>query len=724
MSNRSHPLETSAVDEPRTVPAPARAEILTATEAEPPSVEPDARASEGGDVTAAGTSGPHGGSGPGESGRGGSGWGGLTVRSWFVLAGVLVGVLTLTGAFVVNDQLDRTARASDRLVDTIAPAEVAASRLQVAMLNQETGVRGYALSGDQRFLQPYTDGLAAEQEAAARLRQLLAREPRLRADLTAGQQAVAAWRRDYGTVVIAQVTKDGPGSKASAIAAHGKPAFDAVRATWDAQNRDLAQARADGRAELRHTRVLRNWTLVTLFAVLLVTVMLLAVLLHFAVDRPLRTLRTASRRVADGDFNHVIGASGPADVRDVALAVEAMRGRIKQALDLATESERSLRQQTAELDAQTMELRRSNAELEQFAYVASHDLQEPLRKVASFTQMLERRYADQLDDRARQYIGFAVDGAKRMQVLINDLLTFSRVGRLNQQRQELMLGDALERALGNLDEAIESSGARVEAPDDLPRVDGDPTLLAMLWQNLVGNAVKFRSPDRAPAVSVGCEREGDHWHLTVTDNGIGIPAEYQDKIFVIFQRLHGRDAYTGTGIGLALCKKIVEFHGGRIWLDPEYGPGARFHFTLPALEEPEPEPEPSAAAEDGDPDAERAEAGQPDGEQADSDQPDAEQSETGQSETGQSETGQSETGQAETGQADAGQSETGQADAGQSETDKADGEQADTEQTGTEQQDGDGERRDGSASSAGTAPPAAGPSGDTPPPSDPQGASS
>ncbi|MEV4253573.1 CHASE3 domain-containing protein, partial [Spirillospora sp. NPDC049652] len=241
--------------------------------------------------------------------RGGSAWGGLTVRSWFVLAAVLVGVLTVTAAIVVNGQLGRTARASDRLVETIAPAQVEASRLQVAMLNQETGVRGYALSGDQRFLEPYTDGLSAEQNSAQRLRELLADEPRLRADLESSQRALADWRRDYGTVVIEQVTKNGPGSKASAIAAHGKPAFDTVRATWDTQNRDLAKARADGRAELRHTRLLRNWTLTTLFAVLILTVIMLAVLLHYAVDRPLRTLRAASRRVADGDFDHIIGAS-------------------------------------------------------------------------------------------------------------------------------------------------------------------------------------------------------------------------------------------------------------------------------------------------------------------------------------------------------------------------------------------------------------------------------
>ncbi|WP_433250967.1 sensor histidine kinase [Actinomadura nitritigenes] len=574
MTELPPPPETAPADEPPEPPAGG----------EPPAGRP-ARGRPG-------TAGPQGGA---ASRRG------LTVRAWFVVAGAVIAVLTVAAAVVMHSALGQTARASDRLVVTIAPAQVEASRMQMAMLNQETGVRGYALTGDRQFLQPYTGGLATERQSVPRLQQLLAGEPRLRGDLAATERAIEAWRRDYGTVVIEQVAQDGPGPRASATAARGKGAFDAVRATWAVQNRHLAQARADGRADLHRSRTVRNWILIGLLAALLVTAGLLAVLLHYAVGRPLRMLRTSSRRVADGDFDHVIGAHGPADVRDLARAVEAMRGRIKRALDQSTEREKVLQRQTAELDAQTVELRRSNAELEQFAYVASHDLQEPLRKVASFSQMLERRYADQLDDRARQYIGFAVDGAKRMQVLINDLLTFSRVGRLHQQQQTLRLGEPLERALANLDDALASSGARVDAPDDLPEVTGDPTLLTMLWQNLVGNAVKFRSPDRDPVVRIACEREDDRWHLTVTDNGIGIPPEYQEKIFVIFQRLHGRDAYTGTGIGLALCKKIVEYHGGRIWLDTEHPDGARFHFTLPVLDRP-------ATEQDAEQDAERQDA--------------------------------------------------------------------------------------------------------------------
>ena len=231
-------------------------------------------------------------------------------------------------------------------------------------------------------------------------------------------------------------------------------------------------------------------------------------------------------------------------------------------------------------------MRRSNAELEQFAYVASHDLQEPLRKVASFCQLLEKRYGDKLDDRGTEYIGFAVDGAKRMQVLINDLLMFSRVGRLNSTETDVALDSVLDSALGNVATAIEESGAEIVRPDSpLPHVLGDPMLLTMLWQNLIGNAVKFRREGVAPRIVVDCEPSDTRgeWLFTVSDNGIGIAEEFVDKVFVIFQRLHGRDAYSGTGIGLALCKKIVEYHGGAIWIDTSYTSGTRFRFTLPAL---------------------------------------------------------------------------------------------------------------------------------------------
>jgi PAS domain S-box-containing protein len=223
-----------------------------------------------------------------------------------------------------------------------------------------------------------------------------------------------------------------------------------------------------------------------------------------------------------------------------------------------------------ELAARTEELERSNAELEQFAYVASHDLQEPLRMVASYTQLLARRYRGKLDEDAEEFIGYAVDGVTRMQALINDLLAYSRVGTRGGAFEPVDTGAVLDRVLASLGPAMEDAGATVTH---------DPGQLGQLLQNLVGNAVKFRG-EAPPRVHVSAERGEGEWTFSVADNGIGIDPEYAERIFVIFQRLHTRGEYPGTGIGLAICKKIVERHGGRIWFEPAPGGGTVFRFTL------------------------------------------------------------------------------------------------------------------------------------------------
>jgi light-regulated signal transduction histidine kinase (bacteriophytochrome) len=339
--------------------------------------------------------------------------------------------------------------------------------------------------------------------------------------------------------------------------------------------------------ELDQVRGWRDRALAGIITIFFLTALVLAISVRGALVRPLSALAASSRRITEGDFEERIVARGPRDVRDMASDVEDMRQRIVEEL----EASRAAR---AQLDEQAVDLRRSNAELEQFAYVASHDLQEPLRKVASFCQLLQKRYGDQLDDRGVEYIKYAVDGAKRMQVLINDLLTFSRVGRLSADHTDVELDEMLDIALSNLDTSIEESGAVIVRPSEpLPQVLGDGTLLTMLWQNLIGNAVKFRKPDSTPRIVIECERgTGDRdgqWLLTVSDNGIGIAEEFSQKVFVIFQRLHGRDAYSGTGIGLALCKKIVEYHGGTIWIDNTYTEGTRFRMTLPVAVHEQPE---------------------------------------------------------------------------------------------------------------------------------------
>jgi chemotaxis family two-component system sensor kinase Cph1 len=252
---------------------------------------------------------------------------------------------------------------------------------------------------------------------------------------------------------------------------------------------------------------------------------------------------------------------------------------VKAALELRKAIVNIVLRQADELAQLAHDLERSNAELKKFAYVASHDLQEPLNQVANYVQLLEMRYQNQLDEDANEFITYAVEGVSLMQTLIDDVLAYSKVDMQAIEFQLTEVETALERALTNLRKRISETGA-VITYDELPTLMADSTQLMQLFQNLIGNAIKFRS-DKPPEIHVGAIRTEDEWLFSVKDNGIGFDPQFSDRIFVIFQRLHTRDEYPGTGMGLAICKKIVECHRGRIWVESQVGEGATFYFTFP-----------------------------------------------------------------------------------------------------------------------------------------------
>ncbi|WP_239080562.1 sensor histidine kinase [Paractinoplanes brasiliensis] len=502
----------------------------------------------------------------------------LRVRTWtmrrrvlmlFAVAGVLLAGLGTVAAMTAVD----SNRNLDVLLDKTGPMRVAGQELYSAYLDQETGVRGFALSRSAKNLQPYERGVAAEKELLVRIDQL--NGPRGRAAIRTGLQRVRQladrWRADVANPVIAA------GASGSSLdEAANDSRFNALRTAVDTLQADILALRDEAAAAARRTASVLVVLEIVAAVILAVVGGLMLLLLDRLVSRPIAELARQVRRVAGGDFERRIVSAGSPELVSLAGDVDGMRQRIASELSEVREARTQVLEANRQLEFKADELSRSNRDLEQFAYVASHDLQEPLRKVASFCQLLQRRYAGKLDERADQYIAFAVDGAQRMQRLINDLLAFSRVGRLTTGFASV----PLDRVLTEVRSQLESRGGDVSW-SAMPTVEGEEPLLTTLFANLIGNSLKFRRPDVPPVVRVNAERDGDEWRINVRDNGIGIEREFADKVFVIFQRLHPREAYDGTGIGLAIAKKIVEYHGGRIWLDLDVDEGTSISFTLP-----------------------------------------------------------------------------------------------------------------------------------------------
>jgi signal transduction histidine kinase len=531
----------------------------------------------------------------------------LSDRDWSLrtrivaLCGVLVAVILILAAGAATTALANRQQLDTQLND-IGPMRTNANALLQSLLDQETGMRGYALRGNDSDLQPYTNGVAAEQTTTRAILASPAASPRVRQQLAIVTDRATQWRHDVATPAIALVRDQSPVAAQQFLTQQPTSRFDGVRGAVADMLKTMQQIRDDNAASIRSSSARLVWVLFIAAAIVLVSGVGMVVLLQRLVIRPVSDLAAQVRSVATGEYTRRISSPGPPELARLARDIDAMRERIAADLSEVQTARAAIEASARRLELQATELERSNRDLEQFAYVASHDLQEPLRKVASFCQLLQRRYAGQLDERADQYISFAVNGAQRMQRLINDLLAFSRIGRNTAGFAEVGLDHVMTEVAAQTESQLAAAKAELTWDGSLPVVLGEERLLVNLMANLVGNSLKFRRPDVPATVHVTVTRVDDEWEISCADNGIGIEPEFADKVFVIFQRLHGREAYPGTGIGLAIAKKIVEYHGGRIWVEPTDGPGTTIRFTLPVIpaEPTSPAPQPAAPAEQTD----------------------------------------------------------------------------------------------------------------------------
>jgi signal transduction histidine kinase len=492
-------------------------------------------------------------------------------------------VATVLAAIAVTAAVAAEANRSQvsGLLDKIGPLRTDSIQLLTVVVDQETGVRGFALTRTEDFLAPYRDGVTEERRLIGEMRGLTS-DKGVAAQLSTVESLTAAWRADIAEPTLVAARAGSANDQLPALSSAAKARFDTIRSAIGDLQTKITNLRASSAGVIRSSGTLVVSLLILAAIVVVLAGAALTALLRQLITRPVVELAGDIRRVARGEYELEIGSDGPPEVARLAVDVNAMRQQIVADLGTVRRARAQLEEANRRLEQQAEELTRSNRDLEQFAYVASHDLQEPLRKVASFCQLLQRRYAGQLDERADQYILFAVDGAQRMQRLINDLLAFSRIGRITSGFVDVDLNKLVTDVAAQLNWRREQADGEITW-SGLPVVCGEEPLLSALFTNLISNSLKFRHPDRPPKVHLEAERVGDEWQISCADNGIGIETEYADKIFVIFQRLHPKDEYPGTGIGLAIVKKIIEHHGGRIWLDPEPREGTLFRFTLPVI---------------------------------------------------------------------------------------------------------------------------------------------
>ncbi|HEX2025711.1 MAG TPA: ATP-binding protein [Actinomycetota bacterium] len=486
-------------------------------------------------------------------------WADLSLRAKgvVVVAIPLAALLVTVTGFVVS--AERTEDVERQTAEATHHRHVARN-LVIAMVDAESAVRGYLLTGREAFLDPYAEAVASAALNLERLGRLFGSEPGYE-DALRRIERLAEER----LAILIELRSQPSAARRLVLLTRGLEVRQELREQLDAivaqENADLA----DARAAADDARTMSLVIIAACFLLGLLGGVLAMGAFSSGVAGRVRRLEDNAGRLAEGEPLASL-PGGDDEIGRLGRAMEATAGRLARAREVIEERNR--------------ELERSNKELEQFAYIASHDLQEPLRIVAGYADLLARRYRGKLDGDADEFIGYMVEGVGRMQALINDLLQYSRVGTKGREPQPTDVQQALDQALRNLGKTLDESGARVEA-EPLPTVPADEGQLVQLFQNLIGNAVKFQG-DEPPRVRVEAERRNGEWEFSVADNGIGIDPDYGEQIFEIFQRLHTREEFAGTGIGLAICRKIVDRHGGRIWVESTPGHGSTFRFTIPA----------------------------------------------------------------------------------------------------------------------------------------------
>jgi signal transduction histidine kinase len=490
---------------------------------------------------------------------------------------VLLLLLGLSAAaYVTTEGNVQASSAVEHTLRVIALAEATEGDL----VDMETGYRGFLLTGQEQFLDPYQAGLTSYPDRLSQLEQLTADNPPQVARWQSIADLTRQWTQQITEPRIALRRQVPAGAQPSSqlvelvSAGEGRDQFATIRQVFDeaiATEQSLLATRLDD-AQMANQRLFT--TLVIGTAAALVVGVVAALLLTRDITGAVAHLADAAVAVAGGDLKRRIGLSRRDEVGRAATAFDNMADRLEGTIG-------DLEASSAELQRKHVELERSNRELQDFASVASHDLQEPLRKVRAFGDRLSAKYGPELTDQGRDYLARMQDAAARMQTLINDLLTFSRVTTRAQPFVSVDLNGVVSQVVSDLEVRIQQAGATVSV-EPLPTIDGDQLQLRQLFQNLLANGVKFQRPGVPPVVRVYAEDVDDETvRLCVQDNGIGFDEKYLDRIFTIFQRLHGRVDYEGTGVGLAVCRKIVERHGGTITARSAPGEGATFSVTLP-----------------------------------------------------------------------------------------------------------------------------------------------